>query len=96
MKKKTVKTKTLKPRPFKMHWGSGFIIEEARFRSQYHEPSVQLLEYESGELSLRFCYYRKGRFQRAPLMIDAKEIGRLRKAIRDMPKLHKILRQLAR
>jgi len=75
-----------------MHWGRGLVVEEAKFRSEYHTPCIQLMEYESGELSLRFCYYKKGRFQRSPLMIDAKEIPRLRKALQSMPRLRKILR----
>ena len=51
------------PRPFELHWGKGQVVEEATFEGQYHQPSIQLLEFEDGSLSVRFCYYnREGRF----------------------------------
>ena len=30
------------PRPFEMHWGSGQIIEEARFEGAHTAPAIQL------------------------------------------------------
>src|SRR5438067_13268941 len=36
------------PRPFSMHWGNGFITEEATYSGEYHEPTIQLLEYTEG------------------------------------------------
>src|SRR2546429_5349051 len=35
------------------HWGSGQIIEEASFVSNYTEPSIQLLEYGGDRQSTR-------------------------------------------
>src|SRR5919199_2450191 len=61
------------PRPFKFHWGSGQIVEEASFTGTYVEPAIQLLEYDShpGVYAIRFCYYSlDGRFQRSPMMLD--------------------------
>lgn len=56
------------PRPFEMHWGKGLIVEEATCATPHHEPAIQLLEYEDGSRSVRFCCFdRAGRFQRAPL-----------------------------
>ena len=70
MAKEERKTRQL-PRPFEMHWGKGHIVEEASCVGQYHEPAVQLLEYEDGAESIRFCHYDlRGRFQRSPLMIN--------------------------
>jgi hypothetical protein len=87
------------PRPFKFHWGSGNIIEEAAFTGKYTEPSIQLLEYEgeSGSYGLRFCYYSlDGRFQRSPMMLDsADSLEGLRAALKKTPKLRALLKRLA-
>lgn len=86
------------PRPFAFHWGGGSIIEEASFRGQYTEPSIQLLEYEghTGSYGVRFCYYSTdGRFQRSPMMLDGAEtLEGLRAALRSTPKLRALLKHL--
>jgi hypothetical protein len=84
------------PRPFAFHWGGGEITEEASFRGQYTEPSIQLLEYEGGGTGIRFCYYSlDGRFQRSPMMIDCGEtLEGLRAAIKRTPKLRALLKKL--
>ena len=92
------KPRTL-PRPFTYHWGSGQIVEEASFSGQYHEPSIQLLEYEDGESagawSVRFCFYNpSGHFQRSPLVIGKDDLAGLRKALRETPKLRRLLKRL--
>jgi len=46
------------PRPFELHWGKGQDREERRPVGPHHEPAIQLLEFEDGTLSLRFCYFR--------------------------------------
>jgi hypothetical protein len=82
------------PRPFAFEWGKGEVVEEATFAGPYHEPSIQLLEYEDGSRSVRFCYYdHAGRFQRSPLMIREADIGDLRAALRRAPKLRAMLRR---
>ena len=48
------------PRPFTLHWGSGRIVEEATYAGQHHERSPQLMEFDDGSLSVRFCYYGPG------------------------------------
>lgn len=81
------------PRPFAFEWGRGHVIEEAAFTGPYHEPSLQLLEYEDGSRAVRFCYYdHAGRFQRNPLMIRAADVAALRAALRQAPKLRALLR----
>jgi hypothetical protein len=84
-----------------MHWGSGEIVEEATFSSEYHEPTIQLMAYNEGEaagsFSLRFCSYNhRGMFQRSPLMLGEEDIAGLRRALRETPRLREILRQLVR
>jgi hypothetical protein len=82
-----------------MHWGSGQIAEEASFAAEYHEPTIQLLEYTDGEaagsVSIRFCYYSiDGRFQRSPLMLGEEEIEGLREALERAPRLRALLQRL--
>ena len=83
------------PRDFNLHWGKGQIVEEAFSEGQYHQPSIQLLEFEDGSLSLRFCYYNHdGRFQRSPLIMGGEDIDRLRDAVAVNHRLRDLLRQL--
>lgn len=88
-KKRTV------PRPFSFHWGGGQIVEEATFASEWNEPTVQLLEYEDGSVTLRFCSYtHRGQFQRSPFMIDGKEMDALKAAIKQAPRLRALLKKM--
>ena len=86
------------PRPFKFHWGSGQIVEEASFSGTYVEPSIQLLEYadHAGAYGIRFCYYsHDGRFQRSPMMLDsADSLEGMRAALKETPRLRALLKQL--
>jgi len=84
------------PRPFEMPWGKGEIVEEAVCEGPYHAPAVQLLRYEDGRLSVRFCHYdHRGRFQRSPLMIGEELIPALKKSLREAPRLRKLLKHLS-
>ena len=75
------------PRPFSFPFGSGQIVEEVSYEGQYHLPTVQLLEWDDGSLSVRFCSYtHSGRFQRNPLVVsepDLKKVGPALDARRD-------------
>lgn len=83
------------PRPFTLHWGKGQIVEEATATTPYHEPAIQLLEFEDGSQSIRFCYYDlHGRFQRSPLMVGKTAIRSLRASLRRLPRLRKLLKRL--
>lgn len=83
------------PRPFAMHWGKGQIVEEATTVGRWHEPAIQLLEYEDGSRQIRFCYYdHGGRFQRNPLMLGEDEISDLRRALARTRRLRALLRRL--
>ena len=82
------------PRPFKMPWGKGMVIDEVSISSQYHEPTIQLLEFDNGHKLLRFCSYSHGRFSRSPLMIDDKDLRRLGKAIVKGKEIRKFVSKL--
>ncbi len=83
------------PRPFDLHWGGGVIAEEATYVGEHHEPSIQLLDFEDGSVSVRFCYYdHAGRFQRSPLVVSNAEIVGLRRALGATPRLKEMLREM--
>ena len=83
------------PRPFSFHWGGGQIVEEATFPSEHHEPTIQLLEYEDGSLSVRFCSYNhRGMFQRNPMMLSREDVPGLRASLEECPRLKAFLQNL--
>ena len=83
------------PRPFTLHWGDGSVVEEAAYAGEHHEPSLQLLEFAGGSLSVRFCYYdHAGRFQRSPLIVSKDEIAGLKNAVAGTPRLKSLLREM--
>lgn len=83
------------PRPFELHWGKGQIVEEATTDGPYHVPSLQLLEFEDGSLSVRFCYYdHAGHFQRSPLMVGDDLVADLRRALARTRRLRALLRRM--
>ncbi len=79
------------PRPFEMHGGSGFIVEEASVDTPYAEPTVQLLEYEDGAQALRFCYYHGTRFGRGPMMVGEEFLESFAEGLRDAPRIRELL-----
>jgi hypothetical protein len=82
------------PRPFSFHFGKGMITEEVRVTSPYHEPTIQLLEFEQGPRSIRFCAYRHGMFQRMPLLVGEEDIAELGAELKKAPKLRSLLKNL--
>jgi len=92
--KNAMKKKDHRRRRFKLHWGGGWITEEARSVTQYHEPSIQLLSFDSGEKSLRFCYYHDGVYQGGPLILNESHLLTLRREIRRNKTIHALLRKL--
>jgi hypothetical protein len=84
------------PRPFQFPWGGGMIVEEVYVESTHHVPTVQLLEYEDGSLSVRFCSYsHSGRFQRNPMMASADDVEALGRALQHATRLRAIVEPLA-
>ncbi len=93
----SVRATRITPRPFDLHWGRGVIAEEATYVAEHHEPAIQLLEFEDGSLSVRFCYYdHAGRFQRSPLVVGKDDIEGMRNALANTPKLKKLLQEMVR
>ncbi len=87
------------PRQFSLPWGTGLILEEAAIEGGLHQPALQLLRYELGEkkgqYAIRFSSYSPdGRFERQPLIVNEREIRRLRREIQRSPRLRKLLLRL--
>jgi hypothetical protein len=87
------------PKKFSLHWGSGVIEEEVQVDTPYHRPTIQLLKFTDGQAKgsyeIRFCSYdHRGRFVRMPLIIDEKEIGKIRAQLKGAPKLRRLLGKL--
>ncbi len=89
-----MKKKQFRRRRFTLHWGGGWVTEEARSITQYHEPSIQLLSFDSGAKSLRFCYYHDGVFQGGPLIVSESQLAGLRREIRKNKALHALMKKL--
>ena len=83
------------PRPFKLSFGGGMIVEEASITSKYHEPTIQLLKFDNGIKAIRFCSYNKGRFSRVPLIIDEDDFRKLRNEIKNKKEIQKLISRLA-
>ena len=90
----SMKTKNFLKRRFQLHWGGGWIMEEARSKTQYHEPSIQLLSFDSGGRSIRFCYYHDGFYQGGPLILSESHLAWLRREIRKNKTIHALLKKL--
>ncbi len=87
------------PRAFRLPWGSGLVLEEAAIEGGLHAPSLQLLRYELGEqkgqTAVRFAAYdTDGRLEQRPLIVNEREVARLRREIARSPRLRALLRRL--
>ena len=89
-----MKKKDFRKRRFQLHWGGGWITEEARSQTEYHEPSIQLLSFDSGERSIRFCYYHDGFYQGGPLILSEAHLAALRREIRKNKTIHEFIKRL--
>jgi hypothetical protein len=78
-----------------MPWGKGQVVEEISAEDQYKEAVIQLIEWDGGGETLRFCqYWPDGRFQRQPMMIGVDDLPALRNALRRNQRLFALVRQL--
>ena len=89
------------PKTFSLHWGSGIVEEEAQIQCEYHIPTIQLLKFTDGEAKgtyeIRFCHYNhEGRFQRSPLILDARDGPRMKQALEKTPKLKTFLARMVK
>jgi hypothetical protein len=79
-----------------MPWGKGEIVEEATAVGEWSEPAIQLLRYEDGTESIRFCQYdHRGRFRRSPMMVDEKLLRGLGRSLAKTKRLKALVDQLA-
>jgi hypothetical protein len=70
-------------------------VEEVSAHDQYKEAVIQLIEWEGGGRTLRFCqYWPDGRFQRQPMMIAVEDLPALRAALRSNDRLFQLVRLL--
>ena len=83
-----------KPRPFELHWGKGVIAEEASTVTPFHEPTVQLLAFDGGSKSLRFCVYPGSSFSRMPLILSEEHPKDPAKEVKKNPQIRKLLLKL--
>lgn len=82
------------PRPFELHWGEGVIAEEASVKTPFHEPTIQLLAFDDGSRSLRFCVYQDTSFARMPLIISDEHIAALGREVKRNPRIRALLKKL--
>jgi hypothetical protein len=87
------------PRAFTLPWGKGQVVEEANIEGGLHQPSLQLLHYELGEKrgqhAVRFAAYdAEGHLEQRPLIVNEREITKLRAEIARSPKLKAFLKRL--
>jgi len=90
-----------KPKTFSLLWGSGIVEEEAQIQCEYHLPTIQLLKFTAGQArgryEIRFCHYNhEGRFQRSPLILDARDAPRMKQALEKTPKLKTFLARMVK
>ncbi len=78
-----------------MPWGSGQVVEEISIQCPHWEPTIQLMEYEDGSRSLRFCYYSEGRFGRGAMMLEEEDLERMAEALGRTEVIKGLLRRMA-
>ncbi len=84
------------PRPFKLPWGKGQVVEEASVVHDHWRPTIQLLEYEDGSLNVRFCVYSaQGRFQRQTPIWTEEDFDAFGEELQEAPRLQALIRRMA-
>ena len=80
------------PRSFELPWGKGQITEEVSVIHDHWSPTIQLLEYEDGQVGLRFCNYSsQGRFQRQASIWTEEDLTAFGLELDQTPKLKELL-----
>ena len=90
-------TKRDLPRPFTFEWGKGMVVEEASIRCKLDnhswDPTIQLLRFEDGSETLRFCVFHGARFSRMPLLISPEELTALLEVASKHPRIRALLKK---
>lgn len=69
------------------------IAEEVSVVTEFHEPTIQLLAFEGGSKSPRFCSYDGSSFSRMPLIVGEDHVVALAKDGKK-PQIRKFLKEL--
>ena len=77
-------------------WGKATLVDEVRVQQRAGDKRfsslVQLLEGKDGEPLIRFAYATNGAARRGPVTLRARDLEKLRAALRDRPELTEVLR----
>jgi hypothetical protein len=76
-------------------WGNATLVDEVRVQQRAGDKRfsslVQLLEAKDGELLIRFAYATNGTARRGPVTLRARDLEKLRAAVRERPQLTEVL-----
>jgi hypothetical protein len=76
-------------------WGKATLVDEVRVQQRAGDKRfsslVQLLEGNDGERLVRFAYATNGAVRRGPVTLRARDLEKLRAALRDRPELSEVL-----
>jgi hypothetical protein len=76
-------------------WGKATLVDEVRVQQRAGDKRfsslVQLLEGNDGEHLVRFAYATNGAVRRGPVTLRARDLEKLRAALRDRPELSEVL-----
>ena len=76
-------------------WGKATLVDEVRVQQRAGDKRfsslVQLLEGNDGEPLVRFAYASNGAVRRGPVTLRARDLEKLRTALRERPELSKVL-----
>jgi hypothetical protein len=77
-------------------WGKATLVDEVRVQQRAGDKRfsslIQLLKAKNGELLVRFAYATNGAARRGPVTLRARDLEKLRDALRDRPELTEVLR----
>jgi hypothetical protein len=76
-------------------WGKATLVDEVRVQQRAGDKRfssiVQLLEGKDGEALVRFAYATDGVARRGPVTLRARDLERLRAALRERPELSEVV-----
>jgi hypothetical protein len=83
------------PTPIATPWGKATLVDEVRVQQRAGDKRfssiVQLLEAKDGELLIRFAYATNSAARRGPVTLRARDLEKLRAALRERPQLTEVL-----
>ena len=88
-------TVTRVPTAIATPWGKATLVDEVRVQQRAGDKRfsslVQLLQGKDGQLLVRFAYATNGAARRGPVTLRARDLERLRAAVRERPELTEVL-----